>query len=146
MNIGVLDRRSKKLYAWETSPVNDIAMVLLCGEMETKVSLQSMQPHVDILCLHFVARRRLCLHRPEITIQSIPQSQHSAQTPPRPIGQSARKAISRQSAHRVADALVRYCADDLGQGQSESGRTIYTGRWLITHVVLYITKSVSHSI
>ncbi|KAF9499777.1 P-loop containing nucleoside triphosphate hydrolase protein [Pleurotus eryngii] len=34
--------RSKKLYAWETSPVNDIAMVLLCGEMETKLVADSV--------------------------------------------------------------------------------------------------------
>ncbi|KAF4605335.1 hypothetical protein EYR40_004119 [Pleurotus pulmonarius] len=34
--------RSKKLYAWETSPVNDIAMVLLCGEMESKLVADSV--------------------------------------------------------------------------------------------------------
>ncbi|CAG7847697.1 ATP-dependent RNA helicase Dhx29; AltName: Full=DEAH box protein 29 [Serendipita indica DSM 11827] len=29
---------SKKLYAWETSPVDDLAMVLLCGDTEFKLS------------------------------------------------------------------------------------------------------------
>lgn len=31
------NRHSKKLYAWETGPVDDIAMVLLCGECDFKV-------------------------------------------------------------------------------------------------------------
>jgi ATP-dependent RNA helicase DHX29 len=30
-------RQSKKMYAWETGPVDDIAMLLLCGESEFKV-------------------------------------------------------------------------------------------------------------
>ncbi|KAG5221434.1 P-loop containing nucleoside triphosphate hydrolase protein [Salix suchowensis] len=47
-------RRSKKLYAWETSPVNDMPWFSLWRDGDQ-------------------ARRRLCLHRPEITIQSIPK-------------------------------------------------------------------------
>lgn len=31
------NRQSKKLYAWETGPVDDLAMVLMCGEPEFKV-------------------------------------------------------------------------------------------------------------
>lgn len=30
-------RHSKKLYAWETGPVDDLALMLLCGECEFKV-------------------------------------------------------------------------------------------------------------
>ena len=30
-------RQSKKLYAWETSPVNNMALLLLCGDCEVKV-------------------------------------------------------------------------------------------------------------
>lgn len=32
-------RHSKKLYAWETGPVDDMAMLLLCGEADFKVDL-----------------------------------------------------------------------------------------------------------
>jgi ATP-dependent RNA helicase DHX29 len=32
---------SKKLYAWETGPVDDRALVLLCGEADFKVCLSS---------------------------------------------------------------------------------------------------------
>ncbi|KAG2059703.1 hypothetical protein BDR06DRAFT_1017643 [Suillus hirtellus] len=28
---------SKKMYAWETGPIDDLALVLLCGESEFKV-------------------------------------------------------------------------------------------------------------
>lgn len=35
-------RHSKKLYAWETGPVDDMAMLLLCGEADFKVDLVSM--------------------------------------------------------------------------------------------------------
>lgn len=28
---------SKKLYVWETAPVEDLAMVLLCGDVDVKV-------------------------------------------------------------------------------------------------------------
>jgi predicted DNA-binding protein (MmcQ/YjbR family) len=31
-------RHSKKMYAWETGPIDDLAIVLLCGESEFKVS------------------------------------------------------------------------------------------------------------
>ena len=31
-------RHSKKLYAWETGPVDDLAMLLLCGETDFKVT------------------------------------------------------------------------------------------------------------
>ncbi len=31
-------RHSKKLYAWETGPVEDMALLLLCGDAEFKVS------------------------------------------------------------------------------------------------------------
>jgi len=31
------DRHSKKLYAWETGPADDIAMLLLCGETDFKL-------------------------------------------------------------------------------------------------------------
>jgi hypothetical protein len=30
------------MYAWETGPVDDIAMLLLCGECEFKVNLDPM--------------------------------------------------------------------------------------------------------
>ena len=33
-----LVRQSKKLYAWETGPVDDLALLLLCGEAEFKVN------------------------------------------------------------------------------------------------------------
>lgn len=33
------DRQSKKLYAWETGPADDFALVLLCGEVDFKVGL-----------------------------------------------------------------------------------------------------------
>jgi ATP-dependent RNA helicase DHX29 len=32
-------RHSKKLYAWETGPVDDLAMLLLCGDSDFKVGL-----------------------------------------------------------------------------------------------------------
>jgi len=32
-----LFRHSKKLYAWETGPVDDISLLLLCGECDFKV-------------------------------------------------------------------------------------------------------------
>lgn len=32
-------RQSKKLYAWETAPVDDLAILLLCGECDFKVCL-----------------------------------------------------------------------------------------------------------
>lgn len=32
-----VSRHSKKLYVWETSPVNDHALLLLCGDVEFKV-------------------------------------------------------------------------------------------------------------
>jgi len=32
-----VSRHSKRLYAWETSPVNDHALLLLCGDVEFKV-------------------------------------------------------------------------------------------------------------
>lgn len=42
-------RHSKKLYAWETGPVDDLALVLLCGEPEFKVrSLKTCYWSVDI--------------------------------------------------------------------------------------------------
>lgn len=31
--------QSRKLYAWETGPVDDLALILLCGEADTKVSV-----------------------------------------------------------------------------------------------------------
>ena len=34
-------RHSKKLYAWETAPIDDLAMLLLCGECDFKVCLCS---------------------------------------------------------------------------------------------------------
>jgi ATP-dependent RNA helicase DHX29 len=34
-------RQSKKLYAWETAPIDDLAMLLLCGECDFKVRLCS---------------------------------------------------------------------------------------------------------
>ena len=34
---GLLHRQSKKLYAWETGPVDDVALVLLCGDADFKV-------------------------------------------------------------------------------------------------------------
>ena len=30
-------RHSKRLYAWETGPVDDLALLLLCGDCESKV-------------------------------------------------------------------------------------------------------------
>jgi ATP-dependent RNA helicase DHX29 len=33
------NRHSKKLYAWETGPVDDLAMLLLCGEYDSKVCI-----------------------------------------------------------------------------------------------------------
>lgn len=48
-------RHSKKLYAWETAPVDDLALLLLCGEAEFKVCLrQSMLPIIHLLMLYFV--------------------------------------------------------------------------------------------
>lgn len=38
-------RQSKKLYAWETGPVDDLAMVLLCGEPEFKVCISCVSTH-----------------------------------------------------------------------------------------------------
>ena len=32
-------RYSKKLYVWETGPVDDLALLLLCGDCNFKVSL-----------------------------------------------------------------------------------------------------------
>jgi len=32
-----VSRHSKKLYVWETSPINDHALLLLCGDVEFKV-------------------------------------------------------------------------------------------------------------
>ena len=32
-------RHSKKLYAWETAPVEDMALLLLCGDTEFKVRI-----------------------------------------------------------------------------------------------------------
>lgn len=37
-----ISRHSKKLYVWETSPVNDHALLLLCGDVEFKVRLLSL--------------------------------------------------------------------------------------------------------
>lgn len=34
-------RQSRKLYAWETAPVDDLAILLLCGEGDFKVCLYS---------------------------------------------------------------------------------------------------------
>ena len=34
-------RHSRKLYAWETAPIDDLAILLLCGECDFKVSLYS---------------------------------------------------------------------------------------------------------
>lgn len=36
-------RHSKKLYVWETGPVDDVALVLLCGDCSFKVGLVSSQ-------------------------------------------------------------------------------------------------------
>jgi ATP-dependent RNA helicase DHX29 len=36
-NLWSLGRHSKKLYAWETGPVDDVSMLLLCGEADFKV-------------------------------------------------------------------------------------------------------------
>lgn len=33
----IFNRHSKKLYAWETGPVEDMALLLLCGEADFKV-------------------------------------------------------------------------------------------------------------
>lgn len=35
-------RHSKKLYAWETGPIDDVPLLLLCGEPEFKVLLRFM--------------------------------------------------------------------------------------------------------
>ncbi len=34
-------RHSKKLYAWETGPVDDVAIALLCGDADFKVNLNN---------------------------------------------------------------------------------------------------------
>jgi hypothetical protein len=36
-----VNRHSKKLFVWETSPVDDYALLLLCGDAEFKVCLRS---------------------------------------------------------------------------------------------------------
>lgn len=41
-------RQSKKLYAWETGGVDDVAMLLLCGEIDTKVSLRILPLRTNI--------------------------------------------------------------------------------------------------
>lgn len=36
------NRHSKKLYAWETGPVDDVAMFLLCGECDFRVTTRNL--------------------------------------------------------------------------------------------------------
>ena len=35
--IDAVDRQSKRMYAWEVGPVDDLALLLLCGEPDFKV-------------------------------------------------------------------------------------------------------------
>jgi len=37
METNIRCRHSKRLYAWETAPIDDLSLVLLCGELESKV-------------------------------------------------------------------------------------------------------------
>lgn len=47
-------RHSKKLYAWETGPVDDMSMLLLCGESDFKAS-HSTSPFMSVVDDHLAS-------------------------------------------------------------------------------------------
>lgn len=74
-------RHSKKLYAWETGPVDDVALMLLCGECDFKVStIHGILPTNLSLKLS-TADLKFCLHRPQDQVPDIGKSQCCSEAP-----------------------------------------------------------------
>ena len=57
-------RHSKKLYAWETSPVDDMAIVLLCGVQDFKVRVSVYSASITLTSfLHQLIANSLSIDR-----------------------------------------------------------------------------------
>lgn len=71
-----VSRHSKKLYAWETGPVDDMSILLLCGECDFKVSLKYILQFVEYMltiCLYKIISDSAFIDR-KIKFQIPPKS------------------------------------------------------------------------
>ena len=107
------DRQSKKLYAWETGPVDDLAMVLLCGEPEFKVCVRSFYVYNQLttpslaLCEHRVYRQK-------DQIPLVSQDGHCYQAAPVADQYVTVRANAHQAFVRNSSSLERVGDDGLG--------------------------------
>lgn len=73
-------RHSKRLYVRETGPVDDMAMLLLCGDCDFRVSLLGIEKPTDGTIdhdLYTIVNLRFRCHRPQDQIQDSPQIKYS---------------------------------------------------------------------